>query len=595
VRELRSAGKEAWLHLPELAGVGPGSGGNFPEEAIPPGARALLGDFDLRFLVGDPRAKTWNLVALDRFRTPAEEYRRWAQLAPVIGVDEGGPARDDFDFLIDILPGLPGRTAPNVASPALLPPPKNRRSPGFPPPAGLVRVLVSFGAEDSAGLALPLARALAVPGTAVTLIAPGFGKEGANGEAGGVRTLPGVPELREHLAEYDLVLTHFGLTAFECLRAGTAALLASPTPYHEALARKAGFVSLGTGKGALKNIKPYVRDGEFDPRRLKILGERCRNLARIHGLDGEPRSLGALIGGFDPRFPRACPVCGGGGRAAGRFPQRTYRRCSRCGTVYMLRSGPPPVEYGEDYFFGAYKNQYGKTYLEDFPNLVQAARTRLSRITRLLPNGSFGLPNGSAGLPRKGRLLDIGCAYGPFLAAAGEAGFSPQGIDPAAPAVRYVRETLKIPAEEGFFPDPPPALEDESFDAVSLWYVLEHFEDPRRALREIYRILRPGGVLAFSTPSFSGISRRRSPGGFLERSPPDHWTIWTPRRCGKILAGFGFKVKKIVITGHHPERFGPLFPRKEPPGWAYSLLYGISRIFGLGDTFELYAVKMKRG
>jgi hypothetical protein len=60
--------------------------------------------------------------------------------------------------------------------------------------------------------------------------------------------------------------------------------------------------------------------------------------------------------------------------------------------------------------------------------------------------------------------------------------------------------------------------------------------------------------------------------------------------CRKALALAGFKVKKIVISGHHPERF-PLFgksakSKKSPLYWA---LLAISKIFGLGDTFEVYA------
>jgi SAM-dependent methyltransferase len=261
--------------------------------------------------------------------------------------------------------------------------------------------------------------------------------------------------------------------------------------------------------------------------------------------------------------------------------------------VYMLRPTPPPIEYETDYFFGFYKKQYGKTYLEDFPQLIRAGKERLERIGALLER---------SGGPGERRLLDIGCAYGPFLAAARDAGFLPLGIDPAPDAVRYVREELHIPALRGFFPlspeDLPPEPEgrdlsrDQGFRVISLWYVIEHFEDPRRVLGEIFRLLAPGGVLAFSTPSFSGISGRKSPRLFLEKSPPDHWTIWTPRRCGRLLAAHGFRVKKIVITGHHPERF-PLAGRfaADKRGWAYRFLFLLSRIFRLGDTFEVYAVK----
>jgi 2-polyprenyl-3-methyl-5-hydroxy-6-metoxy-1,4-benzoquinol methylase len=249
----------------------------------------------------------------------------------------------------------------------------------------------------------------------------------------------------------------------------------------------------------------------------------------------------------------------------------------------MLRSSPPAIEYASDYFFDSYKSQYGKTYLEDFPNLVAVGKKRLSVLKRLAGPNRGGM-----------RLLDIGCAYGPFLSAAREEGFSVQGIDPASDAVRYVREELGIPAQEGFFPDPSPgsALKAGSFQVIALWYVIEHFEDLRRVAAEINRLLAPGGALAFSTPSFSGISGKKSLTAFLEKSPPDHWTIWSPGICGRLLAEYGFRMKKIRVTGHHPERF-PLGNHFKRGGLLWNLLLYLSRFFGLGDTFECYAIKVR--
>jgi SAM-dependent methyltransferase len=250
----------------------------------------------------------------------------------------------------------------------------------------------------------------------------------------------------------------------------------------------------------------------------------------------------------------------------------------------MTRLTPPPVEYETDYFFGFYKAQYGKTYLEDFPNLLAVGQRRLKHIKTLLP------PSPAGSVPR---LLDIGCAYGPFLAVARDQGFAPLGIDPARDAVEYVRNELGIPASRGFFPAalstlPPETNPGQSpFQVITLWYVIEHFENPGAILEEINRLLEPGGILAFSTPSYTGISGRLSLSTFLKKSPPDHWTVWSPRTARRVLSRRGFTVKKILVTGHHPERFPRGF---QHPGirWILPLL---SRVFHLGDTFEVYAVK----
>jgi 2-polyprenyl-3-methyl-5-hydroxy-6-metoxy-1,4-benzoquinol methylase len=215
------------------------------------------------------------------------------------------------------------------------------------------------------------------------------------------------------------------------------------------------------------------------------------------------------------------------------------------------------------------------------------AKRRLAEI-RKIGSREWGVGSGEPS------ILDIGCAYGAFLAAAKEEGFSPQGIDPAEDAIRYVTQTLGIPATQGYFPFPTPdsQLPTPGYNVISLWYVIEHFRDCVPALAEIRKLLKPGGVLAFATPSFTGTSGLSSLKRFLENSPQDHWTVWSPAVCGKALRKAGFIVKKIVSSGHHPERF-PFFGKfaHNKKSLLYSLLMAVSIIFALGDTIEVYTVK----
>ncbi|GHV24851.1 hypothetical protein AGMMS4952_01260 [Spirochaetia bacterium] len=620
VRSLRGAGREAFLFLPEYSGETIGELN--PRKLQAAGLLEIAGsDGESWILQGasqDPRYSResqnhWDFIILDKWRTDLWEAASWAALAPLIGIDEGGAYRDKFDFLIDLLPPLPkkGFNPPNISAPSLIPLPSNRR-PSFRKEgggllqAGPFRVLISFGAEDTAGLTSQTVMALgrqARPGELeITVIAPGLPedkvrtlKEFSKGtlvQGTGIAVLNGMPNLREHLAEYDLLITHFGLSAFEALHARLPVCLVSPGPYHEALARNAGFFSAGTGPAAAGHIGQFFFSGKkgrgLNTEFLNTLAADSEKVAARYGLDAAPRNLGELLAAFVPPS-RTCPACGApffvrdkNHEIPIRVSDRTYRRCTHCGMTYMLRFCPPVIEYGTEYFFDFYRKQYGKTYLEDFPNLVEAGKKRLAVINRLIKRGRQ---------PGR-RLLDIGCAYGPFLSAARDGGFSPQGIDPAAEAVRYVREELGIPANESVFPDL--SLESPentgTFAVVSLWYVIEHFEDLRWVLVEINRLLAMQGVLAFSTPSLGGISGKKSLAAFLEKSPPDHRTVWNPAICRRLLARYGFRLKKIRVTGHHPERF---FPGKAPrvPLWNFLLL--ISRLFGLGDTFECYAVKVR--
>jgi len=598
VRELRALDRDAWLYLSS------------------PNADAVLdtAQFDRAWLLAESGLpeKSWQCIILDRFQTPAEELARWQKIAPVIGIDEGGKHRGNFDFLIDILPNC-CRIAPNIARPSLLPLPKNKPCAPARVETEPLKVLLSFGHEDSAGLGLALAKVFAnYQNIEITLLKGNLSKENSPcSRANFVGEFPvpcslkeSLPNLNEHLTDYDLIITHFGLTSFEALYAGVPVLLASPTAYHEKLAKKAGFWTLGIGgKKAAKKLNVLLKKNEAFSSYLRDLKNHCAKLAIKFGLDCKPQqSLAELVNTISPDVSRNCPVCGAAlnGSVLARFPERSYLRCKSCGAISMNRINPTPIEYGKEYFFEQYQKQYGKTYIEDFPNLTAMAKRRLAIIreignreqgtgNRTELEGEYRLSDNTPHSP----LLDIGCAYGAFLAAAQEEGFSPQGIDPAEDAVRYVTQTLGIPAQQGYFPTPYSSFltPNSSFEVISLWYVIEHFRNCVPALAEIRKLLKPGGTLAFATPSFSGISGRSSLKRFLDNSPQDHWTVWSSMVCRKALGKAGFKVKKIVSSGHHPERF-PFFGKfaHNKNSLLYRLLLAASKMFALGDTFEVYAI-----
>ena len=192
-------------------------------------------------------------------------------------------------------------------------------------------------------------------------------------------------------------------------------------------------------------------------------------------------------------------------------------------------------------------------------------------------------------------MLDIGCAYGPYLDAANDAGWQVYGTDISPEAVKYVQDSLHYPAATASFPvfDPTTEFGIQNFDAVTMWYVIEHFQNLDAVLRGVSKILKKGGVFAFSTPSASGVSAKFSPQKFFSQSPDDHYTLWEPARAASILHQYGFKVVKIVSTGHHPERFPQLAGRKGQKinSFEVSLFTAASHFFALGDTFEVYCKK----
>jgi 2-polyprenyl-3-methyl-5-hydroxy-6-metoxy-1,4-benzoquinol methylase len=545
-------------------------------------ARELSGVRIVSELPPSPRRSPWDLIVLDRRATSLSELMAWERYAPVLAIDEGGEARDSAQYVVDILPRhprAPGGPA-NRSGVGLLDLPRSRRT----QPREFKRILVSFGGEDGAGLTLALARLLVAEGfvapsdlTVVTGAlrrgAPPLGLDGAT-------ILGPVQDLKEHLSRYDLVFTQFGLTAFEAAWAGCGVVLLNPSRYHRELSIAAGFPEIGLRKPDRAALRRFLRSP----------AEVFAMLAGIVPEDVE--SLADCVAGLAPAGSRDCPSCGSSARdVLYRDPGKSYFRCDACGTVYMLRFSPGRENpYKESYFFDEYRRQYGKTYLEDWPALTALAESRLE-VIEALARASLGRTRGLS-------VLDVGCAYGPFLAAAKARGQEAYGLDASEEAAAYVRRELGIPAASGDFLDPVAAAAfGGPFDALSMWYVIEHFERLDKALRNAAALVRPGGILALSTPSLEGASGRFDRRGFFARSPDDHFTVWEPSKARGILKAYGFRVERIRITGHHPERLPGLryLADKARLNSVDRVFAGagrlVSRLFRLGDTFEIYAVR----
>lgn len=94
-----------------------------------------------------------------------------------------------------------------------------------------------------------------------------------------------------------------------------------------------------------------------------------------------------------------------------------------------------------------------------------------------------------------GRLLDVGCGNSPFRHLLDPATTQYQGVDVAAAADFGYRNPDTAYYDGHALPFP-----DASFDAVQCTEVLEHIPDPTETIREIHRVLRPGGRLFVTIP-----------------------------------------------------------------------------------------------
>jgi SAM-dependent methyltransferase len=231
--------------------------------------------------------------------------------------------------------------------------------------------------------------------------------------------------------------------------------------------------------------------------------------------------------------------------------------CADCGDAYL---SPRPRMEALGQF---YPSGYWYTELEQPKGLVARIKaleahyrkallmSEVGRLTRRLPPGS--------------RLLDVGCGSGDIVKLAGESGLEARGVEFSAEAVRYARETRGLEVREGTLESA--ALPEGSLDGVSLFHVLEHLPDPVGTLREVRRVLKPGGLVLIQVPNFASWQARLFGARWHAVEAPRHFHHFTPETLTRAVQAAGLEP---VAIDHHSFRCSPVafvssaFPELEP-------------------------------
>jgi SAM-dependent methyltransferase len=154
-----------------------------------------------------------------------------------------------------------------------------------------------------------------------------------------------------------------------------------------------------------------------------------------------------------------------------------------------------------------------------------------------------------AHLHARGRLLEIGCGAGLFLAAAGRAGWQASGIEVSPVAVAFCRDTLGVEVVECDAEQMPATT--APFDVVVMFDVIEHLFEPMAVLGAVRSILRPGGMLVITTPNFNALSRLVLGRQWAILSPLEHLFYFSEPTLRRALTRHGFADIRFV------RRYGP--------------------------------------
>ena len=312
---------------------------------------------------------------------------------------------------------------------------------------------------------------------------------------------------------------------------------------------------------------------------------------------------------------------------------------SENGIIYYLKARS--LDYGPDYFLSEYEAQYGKSYLDDEPNLRRLSASRLDWMDQTLV-----VSGAKVDWPEQGpALLEIGSAAGFFLDEANDRGYRTLGVEISDFASNFARgrghsifagsfssadlsgflaaalgngkvgkpepnhwETQALEANRSETKDSPTTdrrgkmeVENASqpgegdapshngqaaLDLIAAFYTLEHFPDQQFAFKRLARLLKPGGLLLLSIPSYHGPLFRCSPQTWLSSHPEDHFADYSPDSLALTLELYGLKQIAVRPASFH---------RKRACGWIRYLGDGFYKKWALkhefGDTMEVLARK----
>lgn len=264
-------------------------------------------------------------------------------------------------------------------------------------------------------------------------------------------------------------------------------------------------------------------------------------------------------------------------------------RCTRCELRFlqpMLTDEELSALYPQDYY--AYQTQ--KTP---------------SQLARFLKS-ALGVSNSTKDpdFTRPGKVLDVGCGTGWFLAEMRKAGWVIQGVEMSTEAAR-VGSANGVPIVAGSLLDAN--LESAQFDYVRSNHSFEHMSEPLKQLSEMRRLLKEDGKLFIGVPNADSLQARMFGRYWWYLGVPVHTFTYSPNNLKMLLQRAGFKIEKITYNGDYSGVLGSLQiwanrnnGRRSHEGWLFNnvllkvvcgLLAKVTNGLKIGDAIEVICTK----
>jgi len=149
--------------------------------------------------------------------------------------------------------------------------------------------------------------------------------------------------------------------------------------------------------------------------------------------------------------------------------------------------------------------------------LYLSVRTRTLKKKRKLVSEITGL--------KEGKVLDLGSGTGAFVNEMVKNGWEAIGLEPSDEARKVARQAyhLKLKTNDQLF-----SLPANSFDAITLWHVLEHVHQLHQTMQQLRNLLKENGRLIIAVPNYTSLDAKIYKENWAAYDPPRHLYHFSP-------------------------------------------------------------------
>ena len=216
--------------------------------------------------------------------------------------------------------------------------------------------------------------------------------------------------------------------------------------------------------------------------------------------------------------------------------------CDSCGMAFLqpFLSAKDSQKYYPSQTYYAYSGSGRSGLLQILREYLIAhyyTPTFLSKIISSLIHAVPAIPKEK----KYGKVLDVGCGTGDTLLSLKSLGWDVYGMEMDRKAVAVCKKRGLTHIRLGTY-EHIQTYENDTFDAIRLYHVIEHLPDPKSCLKLLYKKLKKGGEVIIGTPNIGSAAASLFGTYWYNLDSPRHLMLFTPRTLGIMAKDCGFRI-----------------------------------------------------